>query len=106
MKRFRFILVFFTLKVFVVSLIFAQSTIPNSSQSPLPKGAKLKSIKYEYRDDYVYSAKDYYIKGIKRNNHSRLPMWSMSYFPTHVANAEIPHCPPRSKKMAANPPQA
>jgi hypothetical protein len=30
----------------------------------------------------------------------------MSYFPAHVSDTEIPHCPPRSKKMAANPPRA
>jgi len=41
-----------------------------------------------------------------QGNRSRLPMWAMSYFPTHVANAKIPHCPLHSKKMAANPPRA
>ena len=42
----------------------------------------------------------------KQSSRSRLSMWSMSYFPAHVANAKIPHCPPRSKTMSANPTQA
>ena len=46
------------------------------------------------------------IIGIFGNSRSRLLMWSMSYFPAHIADTKIPHCPPRSKKMVANPPRA